>query len=808
MNANNIISFVLLSISFQTMAQTVTETLRGKVIDSSGQTIISANISLTSYPDSITLYTAADNEGRFKFFKLSKGTYNLLITSIGYQDYTETIRVDSQISSEVERTFILKSKSQQLKEVIVTSKAPSLVVKPDRVTLNVDADVNSVGLNVLELLRKLPGVRVYDEVILINGKNGLSVYQDGKNINLTGRELISYLRSISSSSVSSVEIITSPSSKFDAAGNTGIINIQMKRNDKLGTAANFTYTGSYSKFNPKYDGSVNYFYRNSVVNLLFSYTLSKGNYKSTSSYNRSQEDQFGKVSYFDQTYNQYSSELTHNIRTGVDFSITKKDKAGIQVDANLAPTSTAIYSKTYIYQNKGSIDSVLFASNKMPQDLQRVNFDAFYAYFDSGGRQVNVTASFGVFHLPSTSSQQNDYRDESGNILTVRDFYNEIATTIKSGAFKADFSKPAFNGILGIGLKASWVSSDNNSIFFNGKNNNASLDTGKTNHFTYDEKIQAIYLDYQRHLKRLFLRTGVRFEVTESSSILKSLLPQPVRNQRIYYSDVFPYASANYNINKKNSVVFFYSRRIDRPDYRSLNPFILVLDELSYIKGNPFLRPQYTNSLKLVHNYQETLTSSISYSNIAGYILTYRDTLEDTKTVQTKINIEAEKIYTLSITGRSHLSHWGELTVVANAFDRHVRGMANSAYINTSYLSWSTIINQRVQLPHQFSFEISGFYNSKYLDAPALVDGQWSIDCGIQKKILKNHGNIAISVSDLFNTYKFTLNRNFGGLNYSNRIAWESRMLKVSFAYKFGSKNIKENITKESSLDAERKRIK
>ncbi|MFB6453963.1 outer membrane beta-barrel protein [Chitinophaga sp. Hz27] len=783
--------------------------ISGYIKNEKGAGLPFISVALFRLNDSSFVKAAVTAEnGKFQIEKVAPGVYYLLARSMGYKTaYSNNVNVGTEqlISVEIQ----MQQEEHMIQEVVVSSRKPSIEMRADRTILNVAASINATGTNALEILRKSPGVRVLgDDDILINGKRGLSVYLDGNRINLGGKELADLLKNMQSSDIEAIEVITNPSARYDAAGQAGVINIRTKRNDKKGFNGNVALTAATSRYYPKYDGGIGLNYRNKAISLFGNYNYANGQTLNKTEYFRKQVTPDNLLTNFDQYFSNKSHNTGHTFKAGVNITASPTSNFQVMVDGSIPTKDGMSNSNTLIYHTPGNIDSVLKASNDQYRKSNMLNYNASYRYADSFSRELTINANYLDFNLHADSYQPNYYYDSKDVFLRSNIYSNKSVSGISVKSLKADYSQKLLGGRFSTGLKYTDTKSDNDFVFYNVLNNSNIPDTGKTNQFIYNEKIVAGYIDYNMNWKAWEVQLGLRGEYTTSSGILKDLIKEELDAVKNNYMSYFPNAVITYKWNKNNATSIVYNKRIDRPAYQDLNPFVYVQDEYSFTKGNPFLLPEYTSTFKLSNNYKQMLTTSFSYADTKNYIVRYRDSIMGGRTFQTNVNIAHQKNYTLAVFFQLSPKKWWDFNYGLNAFHQEVKGMAGASPVNMSQNAWSFTGSNTFMIPDGWSAELSFYYNSKYLDVPAIVDPQWSVDVGLQKKILHNAGTLRFAVSDIFNTLDLSLTRDFGGLYYTNRIKWESQQFKISFNYRFGNTKLKSAGTNEGGMKEEKKRMR
>ncbi|HMG68954.1 MAG TPA: TonB-dependent receptor, partial [Chitinophagaceae bacterium] len=663
-------------------------------------------------------------------------------------------------------TVGLNKLASELKGVTVSSKKPMVEVKADRTILNVEGTINSTGNDALELLRKSPGVTVdKDDNISLAGKNGVQVYIDGKPTPLSGSDLANYLKSLQSSQIESIELITNPSAKYEAAGNAGIINIRLKKNKTFGANGSVNAgwnIGTYAKYNSGF--ALNY--RNKKFNLF-------GNYNYNKNLNQNKFNLF-RTSSVDSSFDQRSIMLNKNesqgFKGGVDYYANSKNTFGVMVNGNFSNTDMSNKSNTNIaYIPSKVIDRLLIANNTSDGHRNNMNFNANYRFADTSGHELNVDADYGFYNSKNNQYQPNDTYDATGTTLKEKEVYNTLTPSqIDIYSAKADYEQNFKKGRLGFGGKISSVKSDNTfQRFFEA--GSGSIEDNHNN-FNYNENINAAYINYNRQFKGVMIQAGLRGENTHSKGrstgfrydydssaniAIDSLLDRS-------YTDLFPSAAITFNKNPMKQWSFSYSRRIDRPSYQNLNPFEFNLDKYTFQRGNPNLQPQYTNSFGITNIYKYKLTTSLNYSHVNDVFTTIPKS-EGTKAFITNENVASQDIVSLNVSMPVQYK-WYSLFFNVNSYYSKFKGDAPGFNVDVDVFSFNLYAQQTFKFSKTLTGEISGFYT-----APSIWQGAFktkqlgSMDLGLQQTILKGKGTLKASVTDVLKTFHWSATNNTTG---------------------------------------------
>ena len=787
------------------------QTISGHIRDDEGNALTGATIALKKSADSAVVKLSVTNDkGRYQFQQIPTGKYLLHISYIGYDSlYSPVPELKGNENLDLADIMLVKS-GAGLKSVTVVGKKPMIEVKADRTILNVEGSINAVGQDALELLRKSPGVLVdRDDNLSLSGKNGVQVYIDGRPSPLSGKDLSEYLKTLQSSSIEAIEIITNPSAKYEAAGNAGIINIRLKKNKSFGTNGSVNAGYNIGQY-PKYNGGLSLNNRNKKTNLFANYNYNNNIFRNHMFLYRKQLDTL-----FDQKNKMTFHGRGHNFKAGLDYFINSRNTVGFMVNGNLNDNSFENSSRTSIsYIPTGDMVKILTADNTNSGERKHGNLNLNYRFADTSGQELNIDADYGIYRIRTDQFQPNVYLDPLGDFLESR-IYNMLApTNIDIYSLKADHERNFKKGKLGLGFKVSYVESDNDFQRFNVVTGIKKLDTLRSNAFAYKENINAVYGNYNRQFKGFMVQAGLRIENTHAEGISNGFKANGTgyltydsgfnRN----YTDFFPSAAFTLNKNPKSQLTFTYSRRIDRPAYQDLNPFEFKLDEYTYSKGNTELRPQYTNSVGVSHTYNFKLTTAVNYSHVKDVFTQLIDTAELSKAFITKKNLATQDITSLNISYPLTVK-WYSLFANLNAYYSHFKAdLGIGRKVDLDVFAYNIYMQHSAKLEKGWTIELSGFYNS-----PSIWQGTfkskaiYGIDGGIQKSLLEGKANIKVSVSDIFRTMKWGGESNFAGQYLRTNGHWESRQFRLNITYRFGSAQIKAARQRKTGLDEESKRV-
>ncbi len=797
----------VLAITSQSFAQTRV-TVTGNVKDNTGKGLAAASVSLLQAKDSSLVKAAiTDANGQFEISSAKSGKFLLSYTSIGFdKKFSDAFDLQQGLPYMAE-TATLQVAVRKLQDVTVVTRKPLIEIKADKTIFNVESSINATGSNALELLQKSPGIQVdNNDNISMKGKTGVKIYVDGKMTQLDTKDLAAYLKSINSNDVEAIEMISNPSAKYDASGNAGIINIRLKKNKKFGTNGSVT-AGFVQGVTPKGNGSVNLNYRDKKVNLFSNLGGNIGINENELNLYRIQKD-----SLYDQHSTNRSNDKSLNVKAGADYFINSKNTIGVLVTTNFTNNEWSSISNTNVYYNPtNQYIKTLQAFNTVPGHRTNMNSNLNYRYTDTSGKEINFDADYGIFRGKGNSYQPNYYLDKNG--LPLYQVINRNNTPIDIDIYtsKVDVELPKWKGKLGYGAKFSYVKTSNTFEFFNDINGVPVKQLGRSNSFMYTENVNAAYLNYQRQFNpKWSIQTGLRAEQTNSNGVLTRAdgIMQADNTVKRNYFNLFPSAAITWTANQKNTFNLTYSRRIDRPTYQDLNPFENKLDELTYEKGNAFLRPQYTDNIELTHTFKYMLNTTIGYSYVKDYATQTTDTSNNATFVQQK-NLATQQIISFSIGSPLPIAKWWN--GYANLWYNYqiFKGQIGTNAVHVEVPIFGAYMQHTFTLGKDYTAELNGWFSGPSVwGATWRTKSQGGVDVGFQKLIMQKKASVKISATDIFHTSPWTATSDFGGLYIKGKGSWESQTVRVSFTYRFGSSQVKAARERKTGLESEAKRIK
>ncbi len=818
-----ILAAALLTFTFSSFAQTITR-VKGEVKDENQKPVSGITVSLLKSKDSSLVKAAiTDNSGSYVFEGIKEGAYLLGITAVGFQQsFSQAIEVKEGADVAMP-SFSLLPQAKGLKEVVVTAKKPMFEQKPDKMVVNVEASPTNAGANALEILEKSPGVSVdRDGNISLKGKAGVQVFIDGKPAYLSGADLANYLRNMQGTQLDQIEIMTNPPAKYDAAGNSGIINIRTKKTKQMGysvlATAGFSQ-GIYTSNNQ----NLTFNYRKNKVNLFGTLSRNERNSFQVLSIQRKFIEESSKEvkSLFDQVSHMRQLNQSNNAKVGADFYLTNKTTIGATVNGFYNPGTFTNNSDIDIADPSGIIVSKANGFSNSKSYWRNVGSNLNFRHlFDSTGKELTADVDFLNYNVSSSQNLKNKYFTASGAPTGVPDnLLGNLPQLIRIYSGKADYVQPLKKGAkFEAGFKTSFVETDNNAVYDTLRNGNMILDSARSNHFIYTENINAAYVNYSKQFNKKFsAQFGLRLENTTAKGNSKGLAYSATSEKfeafdstfNLNYTQLFPTVYLQYTANETNSFVVNYGRRLRRPDYENLNPFVEFLDRYTFEQGNPNLRPQFSHNIELSHTFKGFLTTTLNYTktnNIIQQVIEQNEATNESFIKQA--NIANQRQFGVAVSAFKQIKNFSG-NIYANVFNNEMTGVVNNTMVTMG--ATTAMFNGSVSYKFKkgLTTEISGFYRTAGVEGVFRIGGFGMMNLGASLPVLKTKGTIRLNVRDVLWSQRIKGESKFGNIDAQFQNYRDSRVVTITFTYRLAKGKLNGNTRRKASGAAdEQSRVK
>lgn len=764
----------------------------GQVVDSTtNQPVEFATVSIIRLRnDSIISGGITNKKGQFQVESLPMGIFRVEVDFIGYQKTTikRVPIIMNRLEQDLGKIYLAEA-STSLEIAEVTADRPFMTNAIDRKIFNVESIITAEGGSATELLENIPSVEVdIDGNVSLRGSGNVNILIDGKPSGLTGASRTAILEQIPANTIASIEVITNPSAKFDPDGMAGIINIVLKKNQKPGW--NGTVSGGLGT-QGQYNASVNLNMRTSKYNVYGTYGLRIGNFNTTSSTFRN-NFLSEELAFLLQSQDGSRGRNSHLVRGGVDFY--------------LSPKTTFSLGGTYSYRNGDSEGLLITEEQNVDQIIQRYYTRDNFNERPGGSYDIRGTLQKKFAkekqELILDVNYSNGVNDRTGQYLETETFadgellpFPDIVQTQDANngstqitTLQADYVHPLDKrSRLETGLKT--LLRDLNSEFafetFDPVADTYVIDETQSNQFNYSEQIHAAYITYAREVGKFSFQAGLRAEQAFTESTL-------VTTGEVFENDyfsLFPTLHTVYELPNDQELMFSYSRRINRPSVRSLNPFTNFADPLNLRSGNPFLNPEYINSLELGYSKfwkGTSITGNVYYKGIEDIIQRFKFIDDDGVSVTTYENLASGRNYGLELISRVTFNKKWNANASVNVFRTEVDGSNVEGDLNNDAFGASIRLMNTNKLWKDADIQLTTFWRSPRPIAQGRIDAFYAVNLAIRQRFLDRKASITLRVRDLFNTMQFEFVTEADNFYQESARRRQSRIFNLAFSYRFG----------------------
>jgi len=683
-------------------------------------------------------------------------------------------------------TALLKPKARVLQEATVTGRTPPVERKRDRTIINVDASPVNTGSTVLEVLERSPGVTVdRSGGISLNGKPGVLVMIDDKPTYLTGEDLNNLLSSMNAAQVAKIELISNPPARYDAAGNAGIINIKTKKSTHEGF--NGSLTASYAQgVYPKTNNSLVLNYKKGPINTFFNYSINDVQYLVNLYAYRQYYGGNNNVIAILQQPSYFSGTVVNNTaKTGLDYSPSANTTMGLQLTGvDIHRNGNVTGRANWLDTAGGNVDSSVLTKTTSVNTFRNGAVNLHGRQTVAKNTELRMDLDYLHYQMQAQENFDNQLL-EAGGYDSI--FRSSIPTTINIYSGKLDGETAIGGATLQAGVKFSSSHTDNAATYQDLEDQQWVIDETRSNHFVYQENIQAAYTSIEGKYRKVSYQAGIRYEHTAyTANQFGNSLQQDSTVGR-HYGSFFPSGYLSYPIDSLQSLTFTVGRRTDRPPFQSLNPFLYIINKYTYETGNPYLLPQYSWNLELTHQYGELFTSTLSYSRLTNYF-SQLFLSDPTGTILFYTQGNVGTVNNLGASESVNIKPLRWWTVQAGAFFNHkqFRGFNGNNY--------ATAISQlTINVNNQFGFgkgsaaELSGFYTTRARnDIQELLYPTGQVSMGMSQTVLKKKGTVKVSFRDIFYTSTMSGLTSFPDASEYFNMKRDTRVVALSFTYRLG----------------------
>ncbi|SNS60315.1 TonB-dependent Receptor Plug Domain [Belliella buryatensis] len=760
--------------------------IRGQVHDQKGEALPFANVMLVdAQSESMITGAVTDESGNFILESSRSGEFKLLVSSIGFETFkSETFQLNAGEKKDFGALSITEEIAA-LGEVTVRANRPEVIIEPDKTTVNIEGTVMAEGNTALDVIGRSPGIYVDQEGnINLNGRSGVTVMINDRQTYMSAADLANFLRAMPAENIKSIEIINNPSSRFDAEGAAGVVNIKLKKNNIDGVFGNVHVGGQYNgQFAPNTGVTVN---------------VKKGKWTNNASLNYSEYAIYNDLeilrnfqlaeglSVFDQDSRITTRGKNLFFNGGSDYEINKNHSLGVSVQAS-SSNGTDISKALTQVSNPGTTDQNFLRSINDSENSNYRLFGNFHyvGLLDTLGTKITTDVDFTKMHSDAAATLSNSYwlndAEDQASFDRIRNLNNMDYTIFTA---KVDFTKPFGKGrVLETGLKGSWVKSDNDLDLSRSIGEGPFNPDPNSNRFIYEENVLAAYASYKSKFSdKVSFQAGLRGEY---SDILGTSVTLEQENAQRYF-DLFPSMFVQHKVSKDYQIIYNANRRITRPNYRLLNPFVFYIDPLTTERGNPNLRPQYA------HNFEMNHVVKGAYQFSLGYALTtdvFQQIFEQDQESRTTTTFNANLDRSQNINFRAivpvEITSWWNTSNMLQMNHAQWKSQIGDALLDVSQFSYMARTQHNFILPKGFKAELIGMYMSPMLWGQATIGAMGGIDAGVTKSFAKDKLTLTVNGTDLLRTQVIRADVQFDQIDTFFRQYRSNQGVRLTLRYKF-----------------------
>ena len=774
---------------FSLCAFTVTaqHQLSGTVKDAAdGEPLPYATAALLRPDSTVVTGVMTGNDGKFVIERVAEGVYLLQISFIGYQKQYLTVNVPAQSDL---GEITLSESATRLQEVVINASRALVEQKLDRIVVNVSGNMITSGLNVNDVLKRLPGLIVdKDGNVKLNGRDA-TVYIDGRPTRLPAEQVAQLLSGMMGEVVDRVELITNPSSRYEAGMSAAIVNIRLKRNASLGVNGTVRVGVGFTDYDFTTRDGLNLNFRSKKLNIFGNY-----GYNKTPKYFQiwQKRDYDGTPPV---TYDQYSLsrpvDESHTLRAGVDGFISPKQTVGFLFTGTFKDSDGAFASKADITRTGvAKTDSTVLSDSPFTNKYSSQMYNLNYRLSISDSEEITVDADYGRVYARRWQNIKSSYFDSDGSEQRLpTEFQYNGPRNIDIFSLKADYEK-AFSekSRMEAGVKTGKTVTDNDILYENRYNGEWVNDRNQSNEFKYTEAVSAGYATYSHGFGKFSAMVGLRAEYTS----VKGESPTMDTTFTRGYLGWFPSAYLQYRLNDRQGLNLSYSRKINRPGYSLLNPFRTYVDPFTFGSGNPDLQPEYSNTVALRYNIG-------SYSVNASYSVVNdvfeKEFIQDNANhifQITQNNIGKRQNFIVSGFAPVQIAKWYTLRIYAQTAWNVVDVRYNGEPLKKDYFDAYTRLYQEFTILPTLKADIQMMWmSSSWSGLIARLDGFWSMDASIEKTFFDGRLSLSLWSDDIFGTAIWKGKINYGNIHQTFKEHYRSRVTMLSMRYSFGSQQIR-----------------
>lgn len=782
--------------------------IKGSVVDQTTQKALP--FATVILKDSNNVYIAGgitDDQGRFELDKIPPGEYLFEIQFIGYENYTQTIEITAENNSLDLGIIAIKDIGQSLDEITIKADKPLYVQKVDRMVINVGSSILSSGSTALELLERSPGVSVNRQSgsISLVGKEGVNVMINGKISYMPQESIVQLLEGMSSDNIESIELITTPPANLDAEGNAGYINFVLKKSPDAGLNGSYSFSGGVGNGTTTQD-NINFNFRKNKLNLYGNYSFSRRNQDQQFEFGRTVIDDFDNVNDLYTISYRDPIQRNHNLRLGMDYELTEKTIIGVIIDAYDQKWSMDAVNESVETEN-GNPKSFVELINDERNQWQHFGSNLNVKHNFKASEYLSINFDYLYFYNENPTNYANSFFDENGELIKEELTNSNKTTPLSSFVSSADYSNQINENLrLDTGIKVALNKFENDVTVNTFDGEDFIPDPTLTNFSELEENIFAIYASTDYNIsKKTNIKFGLRYEYTDSE--LNTDKEGKVVDRT--YGELFPSAFITHQVNDSLSFGLSYVRRITRPTFNEMAPFVIFFDPTTFFAGNPAIQPAISNAFKFGTTYKSFLLSaeySVEEGTIARFQQRYDE--ENDRLIYESMNIDQTRVFSITLGLPVKLTDWWRTQNTLIYLNTSVENTTDDIKRTYEQNTFQLNSTQSFKISETVSSEINIFYDGPSLAGTMEMKSNFFMNFGIQKKLGEKWGTLRFNINDLFESNKFrsTSSSPDQNLNSVINIDFSNRTYLLTYFRNFGNKKLKSSRQRQTGAEEERRR--
>ena len=792
-------TITLSAATLQTLAQTGgTAQINAKVVDASSNEAVpfATAVVLNSQTKATVRAGQTDAEGNLSIKNLPAGTYTFKISYVGFQTMVREgiALVNSQVYS-LGTIRMKASKGTELNEVVIQGEKAAMQLGIDKKVFSVDKSLVSEGGTATDLLANVPSVQTdMDGNVSLRGSSGVRVLIDGKPSLIGGGDVSVILQSIPASSIETVEVITNPSSKYDAEGQSGIINIVLKKNSKLGLNGNVALTAGTRE---SYNANTSLSFQNKKVNIFGNYSYRSGNrpgggYNNIEYLNATPEG----TTFANQNTDSRSHDQGHNVKAGIDYTLAEKSIISFSGGFNVRDNDR---NESLFINQFNAANSPVKLSNRFNQNEGKGNSFDLNLDFVQKFKKPKEELTFNLNYSEGNNDNYQNYRTDvyfqtnSANDLVLernlRDGWN------RNYNIQADYTRPV--GKAGR-IEAGYRSQFRDSKSVTDASTLDSLDIFQknfivSNAFESSEQIHALYLNYQNQIGNFGYQLGLRGEDAElntTSGRFQEAGGTVYTPGKIDYTRLYPSVFVSQKLKNEQQVQLSYTRRVNRPRGWDTNPFLDVSDPLTWSQGNPNLKPEDVHAFEFGYSKyfkKVSIISSLYYRQTNDIIQRVRsEPNAEGITITTPQNLTRNQATGVELISRVDVAKPWNFTANVNLYQSKINGAPQYGIEERSGFTWNANLTNNFNLPYNITMQLRADYRAPEVMAQGKRNAMYGVDAGAKYEFPDKKSSLSLNVRDVFSTRRWSMTTEANNSIVDFERYMQGTMANLTYSYRFG----------------------